>query len=307
MAVGAVAGGTGSIAGDGTAAGLSGQSFTPGRAGLDLASGALGGAVGTAVGSMVGSRVMSYALEKGLSRGAVTALGAVSSGVFGGAAGAAASAVVTSAAYGQPFFSSSLGMNMLIGAVAGGGGALIGSAAYSGLAGEDDEGVGVMPSEPRLGGGRGQSQLKYAIGGMYRIRQALDFSPSDNSDVRSYDVWDNATANKLLRGGPRAHAILIHGSSSHLFPETEIGGLQGVYRQPMTPEAFADLLRNNYGLGGTPGNPAEINLWSCYAARLGYASVAQRLATALHANVYAPASRNDIGLDYNGAWIKYTP
>ncbi len=284
MAVGAVAGAVGSVAGDATTAGLSGQKFTAERAMIDIGAGLAGGAVGAGVGGAVGRSAMSYALGKGLSRGMVTVSGALSAGLTGGIAGAAAASGVTSLATKQPFFSSATALNLAIGAAAGVGGGLLASGAHLGMLGSaGGSDVAIMPVEANLA-----SNFDLQIEPGPNNERIFDFSPSDNDNLNNPNLTQN-----------NRDAVVIHGFARHVFPEVTIGGEN--FTQYMTPEAFADLLRAN-GFGNR-----DINLWSCFAAKLRCVSVAQRLATALNVNVYAPSIRDSVTLGYVGNWIRYTP
>lgn len=274
IGVGAVAGAVGSVAGDATIAGLSGQKFTGERALTDILVGAVGGAVGAGVGSGVGRGAIYIALKGGLNNARVSITGALSAGISGGIAGSIASSGVTSAMYGQPFFSSSTLLNMVIGGVAGLGAGILGG----GLLTRD-----AMPG--RIGGILGLNILQGIHENGSRV---IDFSPSDG---------DNITDENLTAGD--RNAVIIHGSPGNVHPE--IIYENQVYRPFMDTNEFANILRNN----GFQGR--DMNLWSCYAGRLGLASVAQKIATQLNINVYAPASLNTINLQYNGTWIRYTP
>lgn len=280
-----LSGAVGSIAGDATSAALSGQSFTAERALVDLAAGFAGGAAGGAVGGYVGRAVMGYALEQGLSRGAITLVGAASAGLSGGAAGGFVSTAVSCALYHEPFFTSSLALNVLAGGVAGMGGGILGSCAYMGVDVPPLRmGNPVMPVEADRFSAFPVDDTRGTL-----PTRVINFSATDNDNVMD----------AALRQGGR-DAVLVHGGTRFLFPETVIG--TDTYHQPMTPEEFAVVLRDKFGLGGRP-----VNLWACSAARLGLLSTAQRLATALGADVYAPAIRGDVTTAYRGNWIRYSP
>ncbi|RFU32938.1 hypothetical protein B7463_g3408, partial [Scytalidium lignicola] len=87
IAVGAVSGATGNVAGDATQAVLNHDNFSAMRAGEDVLSGAIGGAVGAGSGGAAGRAAMSAALENEWSQAAIVRVGSVTSGVVGGASG----------------------------------------------------------------------------------------------------------------------------------------------------------------------------------------------------------------------------
>jgi RHS repeat-associated protein len=308
MAVGAVAGAVGQLAGEATTAGLNGESLSGEQIGISFASGFAGGLVGAGVGSIVGRKAMSVALERALSRGAITAVGAASSGLTGGAAGAVASSAVTSGAYGEPFFSSDFALNVVVGSVAGMAGGVLGSAAHIGmlptLGGSTLRVTPVAASRGaafHVRGDRVANMISPAAEARFGIRRMeatiLDFTPSDN------DHGTIMSSQRRLTNHFEFDAVVVHGFLRHVFPETLRG--TSVHMQYMRPEDFAAMLITNHQFGGRGGK--DIRLWSCYAAGLRTASVAQRMAKVLQVNVYAPASRGSITLDYAGAWIRYSP
>jgi large repetitive protein len=127
IGIGAVSGVAGSVAGDATTAGVSGEPFTGQRALLDVVTGAVGGAVGAGVGGLASRAAMKGAFEATLAAkmteqaavSEVSRVGTVAAFAAGGIAGATAASGVASAMTGQQFFSSATALNIALGGAAG--------------------------------------------------------------------------------------------------------------------------------------------------------------------------------------------
>ena len=285
-AVGAVAGATGALTGDALTAGISGEKFTGTRALVDVLSGFAGGLVGAGVGGAAGRGAINTLYSAGYDAAAdiplLTRVGTATSMITGGISGAVASSAVSSAMTGQAFFSKETALNIAIGAIAGAGGALMGSGAHFGWFRD------TMPVQLRQADfGRIVPQLDTGVGGerLYTMVSPAEYNRAQSEIVSKWGTKEAVFRLAPAANAPTADVIALHGVGRFVFPWTTSG-----YRQPMSAGLFAQYLGSNpYFAPPVPGVAARpLKLSICFSAlpgRLG--SVGQTLASATGRTTYA--------------------
>lgn len=282
MAVGAAAGALGAVAGDLTTAGIAGEPLTGKRVLADVLAGAAGGLVGAGIGGAASSAAMRTAYTMGSrSVGLVARLGQATALTLGGAAAGAASSGVAAAMTGQPFLSSATGLNVLLGGVAGAGGALMASGAHFGF-------FGAMPVE-LTEAEFGEVAPIRAETGQHRMLTFVSQEAFEETRASIESTHGSVEAVFQLTADPdpRADVIAVHGVGRYVFPYTEAG-----YSRPMSARLFLRYLQQHFprwqtGEQGSEGT-APIKLLVCFSALPGrFGSVGQTLASGLGRPTYA--------------------
>jgi len=280
--VGAVAGVTGSIAGDAVTAAASHEAFTGQRALTDALSGLAGGAVGAGVGGLAARGAINLTEQLGLQ--AVKVAGTAAALLAGGATGALASMGAASAVTGRSPFSGGSAVDMMVGAIAGFGASLLASGAYLAY-------MGVMPRaltaeefalvdwRPTEGEGLAHGMLTFVDDASYnQTEQAVvNRYGSRNAIFRVRDTASGFNGN--------TDVIALHGAGRFVLPLTIRG-----YMQPMSAEVFGQYLQHLIPEWVAPLAPnIPIKLSICFAAQpFGMdSSVAASISRALGRTVFA--------------------
>ncbi|MBF0625153.1 MAG: RHS repeat-associated core domain-containing protein, partial [Magnetococcales bacterium] len=265
-AVAAASGAVGSVAGDATTAGLSGEKFTGRRALVDLAAGAAGGAAGELLGGQAAKMAMTRAfsaLENSLSVAAVSRIGTLTAGVVGGLGGAVAASGVAAAMTGHAFFGSGTAFNALIGGVAGFGGAVMASGAHLGWGGN------TMPVPL----GASDVDLIAGVSGTHQVDQFTSKGIAFSQEPVSFSTLSESekdNMSRLIEGDPNsghADVIGVHGVGRFVMPDTTAG-----YRRPMSGRLFAKFLAEKHSAWVQPVGENQlppIKLYICFSALPG--------------------------------------
>ena len=304
-AVGGFAGATGALSGDAVTAGISGEKVTGTRALVDVLSGFAGGFVGAGLGGAAGKGAMESLYAAGWTAKAdaafVTRVGTATSMVTGGISGAVASSAVTSAATGRAFFSKETALNVAIGALAGAGGALMGSGAHLGWFGP------TMPVQLRQADfDRIAMQVDSAEGGerLYTLVSSDEYTSTRAAILEKWHTLEAVIRLNPANDAPTADVIAAHGVGRFVLPWTTSG-----YRQPIAAGLFAQYLaRDPYFAPPSPGVVARpLKLSICFSALPGrFGGVGQTVASATGRTTYAGLGLvRPVNLAQN--WIRFQP
>lgn len=297
-AVSAAAGAVGSLAGDATAAGASGERFTPVRALVDLAAGAAGGAAGEFFGGTAANAAIGRAFRAGYSAAAVSRIGFAASGVAGGLSGSAAAIGTQAALGGQPLFSAGNGITVALSALAGFGGAVAASGSYFSWfgntmpvpLGEND--FDLIDAFTRV-----HPIAKSETGHSYRF---LTLNREELGLLFS-------VAFRLNESGTEFHDVIdVHGAGRFVFPSIKGAG----YMRPMSAKLLARYMRTQHPdwVGG--GTHPPIKMSCCFSAIPGSrgGAVGQTIATALNRTTYG--SLGTVRMIHGAPdwkWVRFTP
>lgn len=253
---GIVGGTIGSIVGDATTAGISGEAYTPKMAGIGVLTGVVGGLVGAGVSAGVeagvGAIVKSTAktMEKttlyAVQKTASMTTARIAGGIVASGTGAAVS--------GEPFFSKEGLINMAVGAVGAAGGALIASGANFGWYGKTATSKTVMKAFAE------QTYVAVPEG-------------SDNNDMASVD-------NMNTIGIVKEESNAAHGVGRSVIPYSSKG-----FAQPVSAKTFSE-----YGLRDIQspnGAIVPLKLPVCFGSVTDAGKVGQNLGAALGKNEYS--------------------
>lgn len=295
-AVSATAGAVGSLAGDATTAGASGERFAPARALVDIVAGAAGGAAGELFGGTASSFAMRQAFKAGYSAGAVSRIGGAVSGLAGGLSGSVAAVGTQAALSGQPVFSSANAITAALSGLAGFGGSIAASGSYFSWFGN------VMPvplgeSDFDLFDTFTRQYHEPESGHVYR------FLTLNREELGMHF----SVAYRLNEFGSELHDVIdVHGAGRFVFPSIKGAG----YMRPMSGKLLARYMRAQHPdwVGG--GAHPPIKMSCCFSAIPGSrgGAVGQSIATALNRTTYG-----SLGLVYMTAgapdwkWVRFTP
>jgi RHS repeat-associated protein len=310
ISAGALAGAVGTVAGDLTNAGISGQKITGARIGIDLLSGAVGGAVGAGLGGAAGRLAMRSALDAGMSQAAITRIGMITSGAVGGLSGAAASAGVNSIAYHQPFFSTGNIISMAVGFGAGVGGGFLMSGAYLGVMnakiipvpiGEDELNL-ITPAEDTRGAVDADERLLVMAPQPEAEQSADRFQqrPGGYQYAMRLDFGEAAGGERPLlapAADESVDTIAGHGAGNTIFASVDTTGSgQPDFVRPVTGRNFARYLVQYTDFADRPG---PVKLMSCFGAFRN----ARVIADALGRDVWAGSPALD-RYSFTG-WVRF--
>ncbi|EOR07620.1 RHS repeat-associated core domain-containing protein [Acinetobacter genomosp. 15BJ] len=266
IAVGVVAGVTGTAASNGiTAWGLhaSGeQALSAKDWGVSLLAGAVAGTVGAGIGGVSGRAVMRTAMNAGWSATTVTAVGVLTAAGSGGFTGSVASAGVTAGLNDENFFSADIWENIAISTVV-------------------SIGAGVMAAGAHFGGGRlGTIPVEAEAAEISLITMRHQGRTILELNISEAGQWQNKNPIQLSQMTGGHDTVIVHGHPRFSFPEDL--QLRPRYASAQTT---AQVIKNTIP---APAVNAPIRLISCYAGRaIGVENMAQTIANTLGRNVEA--------------------
>ncbi|KAF3172783.1 hypothetical protein TWF788_009372 [Orbilia oligospora] len=283
MGVGAatISGALGTLAGDATAAAITGESFTAARAGEDLLVDAIGGAVGAGVGGAASSSAMRMAMSAKWSVQVISRLGTATSAVLGGGSGSFASAATSAGIHHQPLFSLGTAYAAITGMLAGAGGAFLHGGACLAYGDIHTLPVELTAAEIALGGegntivpGRVPSE-RFGDHKVYNMTEPLE-------NGAQFCLHDTSRILPTSQNGPNHRTIIVHGDAGRLYATVKYGN-QIVHR-PIKPTLLAEQARIFFSQAPLDhGWSNDIKLLSC---RGGWSN-AQKIADYLGENVWA--------------------
>ncbi|KAF3308874.1 hypothetical protein TWF173_000678 [Orbilia oligospora] len=281
IGAGTISGALGTLAGDATAAAISGEPFTTARAGEDLLVGAIGGVVGAGVGGAASSSAMRMAMSAKWSVQAISRLGTAISTVLGGGSGSFASAATFAGIHHQPLFSLNTAYAAITGMLAGAGGAFIHGGTCLAYGDIDTLPIELTAADIALGGEentivRGRVPSKEF--GDHKVYNMIH--PTENTE--QFCTYDTSRILYTSQGGRPHRTIIAHGDAGRLYATVKYGN-NIVYR-PIKPTLLAEQARNFFNQAPLdPGWSNDIKLLSC---RGGWSN-AKKIADYLGENVWA--------------------
>lgn len=250
---GVIGGTVGSIAGDATTAGISGEAYTPKMAGIGVLTGVVGGLVGAGIGEGVKAGLGATSSMAKLSEKAFYAVETTASMVSGSLVGGVASSGVGATVSGERLFTKESLINMAIGAVGAAGGGLIASGTQFGWYGKSSK------SKTLIAAFAEQTSIAIPGGG-----------ESDNDIIQDEN----------LRNMAQNNSSAVHGVGRSVIPYSSKG-----FIQPVSAKAFSE-----YGLRDkqTPnGAIVPLKLPVCFGSMTDAGKVGQNLDGALGKNEYS--------------------
>ncbi|KAF3112979.1 hypothetical protein TWF706_009993 [Orbilia oligospora] len=261
IGAGTISGALGTLAGDATAAAITGESFIAARASEGLLVGAIGGAVGAGVGGAASSSAMRMAISAKWSVQAISRLGTAISIVLGGGSGSFASAATFAGIHHQPLFSLNTAYAAITGMLAGAGGAFIHGGACLAYGDINTLLIELTAAEIALGG-EGNTIVPGRVPsegfGDHKVYNMTH--PVENAD--QFSNYDTSRILYTKQGGRPHRTIIVHGDTGRPYATVKYGN-DTVYR-PIKPTLLAEQARSFFNQAPLdPGWSNDIKLLSC--------------------------------------------